>query len=215
MEGMAAREDDGEEWIEIRRYVDATAAEMTRDFLLEHDVAARLRGNTGATSVLNRFTTVIDTRLDVKRGQIDLAREALHALEIGDSVEDPFRGRRPIAPDEETPYVAPKKASAAMMLGFILPIGAGHFYARHGAAGGILFAGILASILGTIVAARPELAIAWTVIVVADIVLSPAAVRRFNEGKVPAEGTQRAVALGVLAVAFGAAFALGGGLRSY
>jgi hypothetical protein len=212
---MAERADDSEEWIEIRRFVDATAAEMTRDFLLDHDVPARLRGNTGVTSVLNRFTTVIDTRLDVKRGHLEDAREALHALEIGDSVEDPFRGRRPLAPADDAPYVAPKKASAAMMLGFMLPIGAGHFYARHGAAGGILFAGILASILGSVFSGRPELMMAWSMIVAADVVLSPRAVRRYNEGKVPPEGRQRAVALGVLAVAFGVAFALGDRLRSY
>lgn len=199
-----------DEWVEIRRFVDATQAEMTRDFLRDHDIAARLRGNTAATSVLNRFDTVIDTRLDVRKEDLDAARDALIALEMGDAVvEEPFRGARPRDREEEGEYIAPKKTAAAMMLGFLVPIGAAHFYARHGAAGGILIAGIVGSFLGAFLGQRPELFLAWAVIVALDIALAPFAVRRYNAGRVPSEGRQRAGAALVVAAAFAVALLLG------
>jgi hypothetical protein len=203
--------DGDEEWVEIRRFVDATNAEMTRDFLRDHDIDARIRGNSGATGVLNRFTTVIDTRLDVRRGDLDAAREALHALEAGAANEDPFRGRRPVEPDDELPYAPPKKASAAMFLALLIPIGAGHFYARHGAAGTILLAGIAGGFVGGLLGGGVVPMLACALIVGADIVLCPFAVRRNNQGRIPSDGRQRAFALAVVAAAFAAAYVLGRG----
>jgi hypothetical protein len=142
---MANDRDAAEDWVEIRRFDDAIPAEMTRDFLRDHGLAVRMRGNVGGTALLNRFNTVMDIRLDVGRHDLESAREALQAMEAGDAVEQPFRGRSPKTKEEEAAYVPPRKTAAAMILGFLLPIGSGHFYARHGAAGSILLAGCRSS----------------------------------------------------------------------
>lgn len=191
------------EWLEIKRYDDPLQAEMVSDFLREHDIAIRQRGNAGATSVLNRFSTIVDIRLDVPRDQFAQALETLEALEAGDSSEQPFRGRSPAAAEFQR-YVAPKKGTAAMMLGFMVPIGAAHFYAGHGAAGAILFAGVIGSFLG-VALGHHELGLAWGILVLADILGARRAVRRHNEGRIPSENQQRLAALCVLGVAFACA----------
>lgn len=191
-------------WIEIKRFDDPLRSEMVRDFLRDHGIQTRMRGNAGSTSVLNRFDTILDIRLDVPAALLEQAKEALVALEAGDSAEQPFRGRVPASPDSEA-YVPPRKPAAAMMLGFIVPIGAGHFYARHGAAGAILMAGVIAAFLGVMFAGHVELGVAWGIILVADVVGSYFAVKRHNAGTIPSEGKQRIVALGVVVLAFAAA----------
>lgn len=198
---------DEEQWIELRRFDDPLEAQMVGDFLREHGIRVSVRGDAGATAVLNRFSTVVDIRLDVPRAEVDAAREALAALEVGDAVEQPFRGLAPADGSEGARYVAPRRAATAMMLGFLVPIGAAHFYARHGAAGGILLAGVIGAGLGMMLG-RPELGVAWGVLVLADLAGARAAVRRCNEGRVPSERTQRLSALAVVVLAFCAAFAL-------
>jgi hypothetical protein len=196
-----------DEWIEIRRFDDPLEAEMVRNFLGDHGIRVSVRGNAGATAVLNRFSTVVDIRLDVPRDQVDEAREALDAMEIGDAVDQPFRGLAPAESSDATRYVQPRRAATAMMLGLVVPIGAAQFYAHHGAAGGILLAGVIGAGLG-ISLGRPELAVAWAILVLADLAAAPGAVRRCNEGRIPSDRTQRLAALAVVVVAFGAAFAL-------
>ena len=198
---LASEED---EWVEIKRFDDPLRAEMVRDFLRDHGVQTRMRGNAGSTSVLNRFNTILDIRLDVPMAAMEVAKETLLALDAGDATEQPFRGSMPAPPESET-YIAPRKTAAAMMLGFIVPIGAGHFYARHGAGASILMAGVIAAFLGITFAGHYELGLAWGIIAVVDIVGSYFAVKRHNAGRIPPEGTQRLAALGVVIVAFAAA----------
>jgi hypothetical protein len=198
-----------EPWIEIRRFDDPLEAELVRDFLRDHGVRVSVRGNAGTTAVLNRFSTVIDIRLDVPRAELDVAREALAAMNVGDAGESPFRGLVPATKTDAERYVAPKRPRVAMMLGLLVPIGAAHFHARHGAAGGVICAGVVGALLGILLFGRVELAIAWGILVVADVLGAPAAVRRFNAGRVPPEGIQRLYALGTLVLAFGVALAVG------
>jgi Putative prokaryotic signal transducing protein len=193
----------GEDWTEIRRFDDPLQASMVKDFLEDHGVRVSVRGNAGATAVLNRFATVVDIRLDVPASEVEAAREALLAMDVGEASEQPFRGLRPPAPpgDDAAVYVAPRRAMTAMMLGFVVPIGSAHFYARHGAAGGILLAGIIGAGFG-VVLGLPQLGLAWGLIALADIVGGYWAVKRFNAGRVPTEAAQRAVALLVVGASF-------------
>ncbi len=194
-----------DEWIEIKRFDDPLHSEMVRDFLRDHGVQTRMRGNAGSTSVLNRFNTILDIRLDVPVALLEQAKEALVALEAGHSTEQPFRGRMPADPEVDR-YVPPRKPMAAMMLGIVVPIGgAGHFYARHGAAGAILMAGVIAAFLGVMFAGHIELGVAWGILLVADVIGAYFAAKRHNAGTIPSEGKQRIVALGVVVVAFAAA----------
>lgn len=197
---------DDEGWVEIRRFDDPLQAEMVKDFLRDHGLRVSTRGNAGTTAVLNRFATVVDIRLDVPASQVDAAREALAAMDVGEATEQPFRGLQPAGRDDED-YVPPRRASTAMMLGFVMPIGAGHFYARHGAAGGIFLAGIIGAGLG-VVLGLPQLGLAWGILALIDIVGARWAVRRANAGRVPPESAQRLGALAAVAFAFAAALAV-------
>src|SRR5262245_42720850 len=136
-------------WVEVARFDDPMRADMTRDFLRDHDIPVRMRGNAGSTAVFNRFNTIVDIRLDVHERDLESAREALRALEIGPASEQPFRGQHPAASgDGAEAYIPPRKTMTALMLGVLMPIGAAHFYARHGAGGTILFAGVIGAVLG-------------------------------------------------------------------
>ena len=96
----------------------------------------------------------------------------------------------------------PRSAIGAAFLAVVVPIGGGHFYARHGAAGTILAAGIIGAALGMVFAGRGELARTWALLVAADMVGSFWAVRRFNAKRVPSESTQRRWALVAVLLAF-------------
>jgi Putative prokaryotic signal transducing protein len=192
-----------EAWVTVRRFDDPMAAEITQQFLRDHGVPVSVLGNSGSTSVLNRFTTILDIRLTVPAGRVADAREALEALEAS-SPDHPFRGRVP-APSSE-PFPKHKSAPAAFILACLVPIGGGHFYAQHPAGAIILGAGIVGGYMGAIVGARPELLAASALLVAADAVFSVFAVKRHREGRIPSEGAQRAAALAAVVLAF--AFAL-------
>lgn len=201
---MPATED--EPWVEIRRFDDPLQAEMVKDFLRDHGVRVSTRGNAGTTAVLNRFATVVDIRIDVPESEVDAAREALSAMDVGSASEQPFRGLSPVDREAED-YAPPRRVATAMMLGFIVPIGAGHFYARHDAAGAILLSAIIGAGLGVMLG-LPQLGLAWAILALVDIFGSRWAVHRYNAREVPPEGTQRLAALVAVALAFAAAFAL-------
>jgi hypothetical protein len=97
---------------------------------------------------------------------------------------------------------------AAALLALLVPIGAGHFYARHGAAGSVLCAGIAGALLGLVLGHR-ELTLAWALLVLFDGVGATLAVRRFNAQSVPTDAAQRRFATVALVVAFGAAWLVG------
>jgi hypothetical protein len=116
----------------------------------------------------------------------------------------PFRD----APPE--PYEVPtarRKAPFAVILALLVPIGGGHFYARHGAAGTILAAGILGGFLGARFGVQ-GLLWASALLVLLDAASSPLAVRRANRGSIPSEGRQRVWALAAVVAAYAVAIGL-------
>src|SRR5262249_22193540 len=140
-------------WVIIRRFDDPVEAEITQQFLRDHDVPVSVLGNSGATSILNRFTTVLDIRLTVPESRIDAAREELSEL-VAPLPDHPSRGKSPAQGGGEV-LVKRKSAAAAFILACLVPIGGGHFYAQHTAAAAVLAAGIVGGYIGAIVGSRP------------------------------------------------------------
>ncbi|MGH7283275.1 MAG: DUF2007 domain-containing protein [Polyangiaceae bacterium] len=203
---MSARD---EKWIEIRRYNDPVEADMARDFLKMHDVRVSIRGNSGATGVLNRFDTILDIRLVVPESEIDRAREALEAMQSPPptSPSSAYRGLNPGSregarkiPDEEK---IPDKKSPFASIGFglIFPIGAGHTYADHREAGKIFGLAILGSALVAVITSTSWLWVTVFAIALTDALASPFAVTRFNLGKVSPVSKQRTWAFVAVLVA--------------
>jgi hypothetical protein len=198
-----------DEWIEVRRFDDPLEAQMAKDFLVDHGIRVGIRGNSGATGLLNRFTTVLDIRLVVPREDLESASEALEALRSAPAAESPFRGPRPLELAEER-LVRRRSPAAAAVLSVLLPFGAGHLYAQHGAAAAVFFAGTCGALVVHVFAGRPAFLIAWAVLVVLDGLGAFFATRRYNASVVPSEGTQRAWATVAVVLAFTAAVAVGG-----
>ncbi|MBX3186658.1 MAG: DUF2007 domain-containing protein [Labilithrix sp.] len=206
---MAADED---EWVEIKRFGDPIGADMICDFLREHDVRVQLRGNTQATR-MTWSQTSDNIRIVVLREDLEKAHEALAAMNQGEARGHPFRDLSAPKDDDEAEekFVKPRSVIAAAFLAFILPIGAGHFYARHGAAGTILLAGIAGALLASFFGAHYEVtARAWGILVLADAVGAVLAVRRFNARRPMSEGSQRQWAAVAVLVAFALAWATAG-----
>ena len=158
---------------------------MIRDFLLDHDVRVAIRGNPQATR-MTWSQTSDNIRIVVPPADLEKAREALAAMSAGDA--HPFRGPAPVAEDEhEEKFEKPRSGLGAAMLACFVPIGAGHFYARHGAAGTILAIGMIGAVLGSIAFGHLELFRAWMILVVLDAAGAFLAVRRFNQKRVPSE----------------------------
>jgi len=205
--------DEGSEWVEIRRSNSMIDAEMARDFLRDNGVRVDLRGQAGAVNLpWSQTTNAI--RVVVPPSQVELARETLAAMAVGTSGDQPFRGPLPAPNTELTgaddePMVAKRSAFVAIMLGLLVPIGAAHFYARHGAAGTILAAGILGAAVAVMAGGSMHYLTAAMILVVVDVVAATVAVRRFNAGAVPSESTQRGWAFAAVVVAFGLAWLRG------
>jgi hypothetical protein len=211
--------DEDIEWIVVRRYDDPIEAQMALDYLRTTGVPVALQGNSGATSILNRFDTVLDIRLVVPEDAVEDAHSALDALECPPPASDreaPYRG--PLPPESSAVRkrarpqddVKPRRRyrRAAFALAFALPFGGGHFYAQHGAAGAMFAAGALAGVIGSMVSQRPEPLLATLILALIDAMTSPSAVIRFNEERVPDAGRQRLLALLAIVVAYAAAWAL-------
>jgi hypothetical protein len=195
----------------LRHFDDAMDAEITLNFLRDHDVRVEVRGNSVNSATLNRFITVIDIRLVVPAEDLEHAQEVLTAM-TSEATEHPFRGARPpeLAIEESAaPLVQRRHRSAALILAILVPIAGGHFYARHTGAAIVLALGIVGSFLVALMLGMPQLLIASALLVGVDAVLSTVAVRRFNEGRLPSEAKQRAWAFGAVVVAWAVALALG------
>ena len=203
----SAEKDEGD-WVEVRRATTPVEADMVRNFLRDHGVPSAINGDSGGTRLVWQ-QTMMDIRIVVAPGDLENAREVLAAM-TADTTEHPFRGAPPVVRDEEEPYVAKRSMMAAPMLAVLVPIGAGHFYARHGAAGTLLCAGIAGSFLG-ILLGHLELAVTWGILVAVDVVGSVFAVRRFNAQRVPPENVQRAWAIAAVLLAFAVGGFLGRG----
>jgi hypothetical protein len=201
-----AGDDEDDDWVEVRRFEDPIGATMIRDFLHDHDVRVAIRGNPQATRMTWSQTTDI-IRIVVPPADLEKAREALAAMSAGDT--HPFRGAAP-PPDEapEEKFVKPRSGLGAAMLAFFVPIGAGHFYARHGAAGTIIGIGIVGAVAASILLGHDELFRAWAFLVVLDAVGAFWAVRRFNEKRIPPDDVQRRWAMAGVVAAFAAAWVM-------
>ena len=197
---------DEDDWVEVRRFDDAIGATMIRDFLLDHDVRVAIRGNPQATR-MTWSQTSDNLRIVVPPADLEKAREALAAMSAGDT--HPFRGAAPIAEDEqEEKFEKPRSALGAAMLACFVPIGAGHFYARHGAAGTIFAIGMIGAVLGSVAFGHHELFRAWMILIVLDAVGAFLAVRRFNDKRVPSDAVQRQWAMGAVVAAYALAWVL-------
>ena len=199
--------DEGD-WVEVRRATTPVEADMVRNFLRDHGVPSAVNGDAGGTRLVWQ-QTMMDIRIVVAPKDLENAREVLTAM-TADTAEHPFRGAPPMAREDEEPYQQTRSMIAAPMLAVLVPIGAGHFYARHGAAGTILCAGVAGSVLG-IWLGHLELAVTWGMLVAVDVVGSVLAVRRFNAQRVPPESVQRSWAIAALVVAFAVGGFLGRG----
>ncbi len=190
------------DWVEILRVHDRFEADITLRFLEDHGVPVRTGGG-GSTAL--PMISLTDVRILVPREHAERAEQVLEAMREGRAEVHPFRN----APPE--PYDAPRatrKAPFAVMLALFVPVGGGHFYARHGAAGAILASGIVGGMLAALLGAH-GLAFASGLLVLVDAGLSPFAVQRDNAGRTPSEGVQRAYALAAVTAAFGAAILVG------
>ena len=192
---LEARREEEIDWVEIVRVHDRFEAEVTAGFLRDHGVPVQTAGG-GSTALPTMGLT--DLRILVPRADLERASQVLEAMKRGAAETHPFRD----APPE--PYEAPvakRKAAFAVMLALLVPIGGGHFYARHGAAGTLLAAGIIGGVLGARMGI-PALVYASALLVVIDAVTSPFAVRRTNDGAPSSEGSQRGWAFAAVAAAY-------------
>jgi hypothetical protein len=184
-----------DDWVELLRVHDRFEADVTVRFLEDHAVRVRVSG--GANTALPMIS-LTDVRILVPREDAERAEQVLAAMRDGRAEVHPFRS----APPE--PYEAPqatRKAPFAAMLALLVPVGGGHFYARHGAAAAILAGGIVGGAVGAILGA-PALLRASALLVALDAALSPLAVHRYNRGHTPSEAKQRTWALAAVATAY-------------
>jgi Putative prokaryotic signal transducing protein len=205
---MSEAEDEGD-WVEIRRASTPVEADMVRDFLMDHGVRSAVNGDSGGTRLPWQHT-MMDIRIVVSPRDVDEAREVLAAM-VSDAIEHPFRGAPPAGPAHElrddregAPYEKKRSVMAAMMLAWLVPIGSGHFYARHGAAGTLICAGIVGAFVG-ILLGHPETAVAAGMLVLVDVLGAYPAVKRHNEGRIPSDAVQRRWAIGAVLLAYAVA----------
>jgi hypothetical protein len=181
---------------------DRFEADVTVRFLEDHDVPVQVSG--GANTALPMMG-LTDVRISVPRADAERAEQVLSAMREGQPAAHPFRD----APPE--PYEAPvakRKVQFAVMLALLVPIGGGHFYARHGAAATVLAAGIVGGVLGAWLGVH-GLIYASAQLVLIDAVLAPLAVRRANGAGAPGESAQRGWALAAVVGAYAVAMVLG------
>lgn len=216
--GNANANDADEDWVVLSTYDRPELARMTLDFLRDHDIPVQTRGDSpeGVRNLYSPF----DIRIVVPSERLEEAREALAAFTAEPTDATPFRG--PLPPPElagandegEQPAAAlrTRRGPFAFVLAFLVPIGGGHFYAQHNAAGSILAVAFVLFVVGSVQAGTTRLAFAMAVaagmVVTLDAIVSMlVAVRRCNEKRIPSAGTQRATALGLVGVALGSGFA--------
>jgi hypothetical protein len=184
-----------EDWVELVRVHDRFEADITVRFLDDHGVPVRTSG--GANTALPMIG-LTDMRILVPRDCADRAEQVLAAMRDGHAERHPFRDGPP------EPYEAPKatrKAPFAVMLALLVPIGAGHFYARHSGAGAMLAAGIVGGLVGAYFGAH-ALLFASVILILLDAVLAPFAVRRHNRGEMPSDAAQRMGAVSIVVAAY-------------
>lgn len=200
-------DDDDPNWVELRRFDDAVEAEITLNFLRDHGVTAKILGNSGMTSVFNRFTTVMDIRVVVPDTEAYRAREVLDAMVVSDDAlvpeptgaadtpdgeAAPYRARPALPPTSTEPSFRKRYRSGPMVL-WTIPGGA-HFYARHNRAGLLFGAAIVSLYLVGLVTWTALPMIAALLCQACDALLGVLAVDRFNAGRVPSTARQTTLA---------------------
>jgi hypothetical protein len=198
------------EWVLLRTFDDPALARMTLDFLHDHDIPVQTRGDSpeGVRNLYSPF----DIRIVVPSSRLEEALEVLEALTAEPARETPFRG--PLPPPElassgdEPSEAAQRKKNGAfgLVLAFLVPIGGGHFYARHSVAGAVIAAALVAFLValggGSVGAGA-----AWLTLIALDGLGSILAVRRANANRIPGPGRQALEALGLVGVAAAAGYA--------
>lgn len=200
------------DWVELRRYDDNLEAEIALNFLRDHGVPVKLHGNSGQTSVLNRFTTIVDIRLMVPKKSIKRARRTLDAMTEAE-VE-----RVPEAEDEHAPghpyrgkhrrkdEPSPRYRRAALVLSFLLPIGSGHIYSRHDVTGGVIAVGMFSFVVLAVLGRMGWPLAGCFFLALFDAIGSMRAVREHNEGAIPDRTTQFWRGVGFVSLALAIAF---------
>jgi len=183
------------DWVELVRVHDRFQADVTVRFLEDHDVPVQTTG--GANTALPMMG-LTDVRILVPRDELERARQALEAMRGGRADEHPFRDK---PPEEYEAPVAKRKPAFAFMLALLVPIGGGHFYARHGATGTILAAGILGGYVAALFWNRSVI-YTCALLVALDAVLATFAVKRANAGEIPPDGKQRLWGVGAVVLAW-------------
>ncbi len=198
-------------WVQLRAFSEPMEAEVLRQFLEDHDVPVRVRGNQGRTPV---FAIGYDVRLDVPEDRLEDALDVLAALHASGHQVDPYRGPQPLtipeaARESDAPLEAPRTRSwMAVAASLLVPLGGGHLYARHGATAVLLLAGIVCAVL-TATQGRPEMMFAAAALVGFDAVGSVFAARRTAAGVPWSVTKQRLVALVAIGCAYGGALGMG------
>jgi Putative prokaryotic signal transducing protein len=191
----------GDEWVLALQSHDPVEHEMALRFLSDHEIEVQASG--GASRAFPSIG-LTDLRILVAKRDAARAKEILRAMARGKASDQPFRDGVSGEPYEKP--VERRKWPFAVVLAIVVPVGGGHFYARHGAAGVIFAMGILGSFVAGAAFGIPELGHAAVLMVLLDALASPLAVRRFNAGKVPTDGAQRLGALAAIAIANVVAF---------
>jgi hypothetical protein len=184
-----------DDWVEVVRVHDRFEADIMVGLLDDHGVPVRTSG--GANTALPMIG-LTDVRILVPRDCVGRAELVLSAMRGGQAERHPFRDGPP------EPYEAPRaarRAPFAVMLALLVPFGAGHFYARHTSAGAVIAAGVIGGFVGAYLGAH-ALVYASVLLVTADALLAPWAVRRCNSGDTPDDGAQRLGATCAVAMAF-------------
>ena len=215
----------GTRYVLLARYDDGLLAEFAVSFLRHHGIEVRLQGNSGASSILNRFDTIIDIRLLVPEEQALQAKEALEAMTCGPEAlvaeppvsPDPSHAGSPYRMSQTTPHELTSDGTdehkqrylrAAFALAFALPIGSAHFYARHNVTGAILGLGIGAYFVTGALRGNYALVVAAMALVAFDALAGLLAVKRWNEGRVFSPRQQAGIAAVGLVAAMGAGLVL-------
>ncbi len=187
-----------ESWVELRRFSDGILAKTVADFLEGSDIEVRLHGS-AAESGIGIFGVTPDIRLLVREARLDAAHEALRALDRADIDDSPYRDSSPrteaeVAADAQgtRDLRDRKKAWFAPMLAVLVPVGGGHFYARHGIVG----FGIIASMIAATVTGHPEAILG---VVAFDAIFSFFATKRLNEKRAWSRAKQGVVSVALVA----------------
>lgn len=194
---MGAADESPESWVVLRTFDEPMLARMTLDFLRDHGIPVQVRGDSpdGVRNLYSPF----DMRIAVPHDRLAEARDALAALTTDAATESPFRG--PPTPEElrDDGGGAPqrkKRPAFAAVLSFLVPLGAGHFYAEHNQTGLVVAVGLVLSLALVFAGPAPASGV-FLALLALDAVAGFFAVRRYNEGRVPTAGRQRLIGLGL------------------